>query len=889
MPVKFKNSININDQYTLPTQDGTSGQALITDGSGNISFSSTGVPAPLYIDYTNNRLGIGTASPSRKLEVSGGSGDDVIALFKTSGTGVSDYSEIQIANNNNDRLVLGSIGSNYSNTSWAGMRYVYATQGDLGLKAISATGNVRIYAGSASAERMRITSSGNIGIGTDSPGAKLDVDGDIHSTGTVSAANITLSDKITHDGDTNTHIRLKTDEIVFTAGGTRTVNIESGNLTINDTGADYNFKVESANSAHMLVVDASEDRVGIGTNSPTGRLSVEGNITSSGHIAIEHSDVAQDIVVKVITKTAAHPEYGNGSSSGYTIDEIEGAYLEFTPGNTYKFDQSDSSNSGHPLRFYEDAAKNTAYTTGVTTNGTPGSSGAYTQIIPTISTPPVLFYQCSAHPLMGSYTKFGTGTIGDTYTINATTSGVNVNLNLDAAGGTDSLVQLTSGQNIALTRNSGTQVTIDADTYDLGSAQNNANVNLNLASGTGNDNSTVQLNAGSNITLTSSNDVVTIDAAAGLSGITVQEEGSSLSTLATSLNFVGDGVTATGTGGAKTITVTGGGAGGSSTLYRDTFSGNGTTTGFTLGNSVANENLTQIYISGVYQFKDGYTVNGTGINFSTAPPAGTNNIEVISVGAIAVSDEGTLSRNNFVGDGSTTQFTLDVSPTSEDLTYVFLQGVYQEKSTYSLSGNTLTFSTAPQSGYTFEVMSLTATNLSQVTYLANDNFTGTGSQTTFTLVNGTPTNKAFTMVFLSGVYQQKSTYSLTSGAIVFSTAPANNDTIEIVSIGNGGLIGASINDANSAKYNVSVINSSITASAGSVYVFTANLNLTLPPNPSAGESIKISNRSGVDTCQLLRNGSRILGAAADLTLDTIGASFELIYSDATNGWIIIGQ
>jgi hypothetical protein len=38
MPVKFKNSININDQYTLPTQDGSNGQALITDGSGNISF-----------------------------------------------------------------------------------------------------------------------------------------------------------------------------------------------------------------------------------------------------------------------------------------------------------------------------------------------------------------------------------------------------------------------------------------------------------------------------------------------------------------------------------------------------------------------------------------------------------------------------------------------------------------------------------------------------------------------------------------------------------------------------------------------------------------------------------------------------------------------------------
>ena len=83
----------------------------------------------------------------------------------------------------------------------------------------------------------------------------------------------------------------------------------------------------------------------------------------SGHRSILHTDVAQTLVVKVVTKTTAHPEYGNGSSNGYTIDGVEGAYLEFTPGNTYNFDQSDSSNSGHPLRFYEDAAKTTAYTT----------------------------------------------------------------------------------------------------------------------------------------------------------------------------------------------------------------------------------------------------------------------------------------------------------------------------------------------------------------------------------------------------------------------------------------------------------------------------------------------------------------------------------------------
>jgi hypothetical protein len=72
-------------------------------------------------------------------------------------------------------------------------------------------------------------------------------------------------------------------------------------------------------------------------------------------------------------------------------------------------------------------------------------------------------------------------------------------------------------------------------------------------------------------------------------------------------------------------------------------------------------------------------------------------------------------------------------------------------------------------------------------------------------------------------------------------------------------------------------------------VLTASLTLTLPSSPSAGDSIKISNRSGTTTCVLGRNGNNIMGSASDLTLNTASASFELIYSDATNGWVIIGQ
>ena len=112
--------------------------------------------------------------------------------------------------------------------------------------------------------------------------------------------------------------------------------------------------------------------------------------------------------VKVQTKTSDHAWHGSGSSSAYSIDGIESPHLHLVPGNTYRFDQSDSSNSGHPLRFYYEADKTTAYTTGVTTNGTPGSSGAYTQIIPTDDTPMVLHYQCSAHGYMGGRAEFST-------------------------------------------------------------------------------------------------------------------------------------------------------------------------------------------------------------------------------------------------------------------------------------------------------------------------------------------------------------------------------------------------------------------------------------------------------------------------------------------------
>lgn len=63
----------------------------------------------------------------------------------------------------------------------------------------------------------------------------------------------------------------------------------------------------------------------------------------------------------------------------------------------------------------------------------------------------------------------------------------------------------------------------------------------------------------------------------------------------------------------------------------------------------------------------------------------------------------THTPDNFTGDGSTTTFTLTVAPLNENWTQVFINGVYQFKNTYSISGTSLIFSEAPPDTSKIEV------------------------------------------------------------------------------------------------------------------------------------------------------------------------------------------
>lgn len=86
---------------------------------------------------------------------------------------------------------------------------------------------------------------------------------------------------------------------------------------------------------------------------------------------------------------------------------------------------------------------------------------------------------------------------------------------------------------------------------------------------------------------------------------------------------------------------------------------------------------------------------------------------------------------------------------------------------------------------------------------------------------------------------------------------------------------------------VVAVSGNTTATKSLTYVLLANATLTLPASPTAGDWVEVSNRSGLFTCTVARNGQPIMGLAEDMVIDRDVASFVLFYADATRGWVLI--
>ena len=162
--------------------------------------------------------------------------------------------------------------------------------------------------------------------------------------------------------------------------------------------------------ASVLTVDTSGD-VSSNTTGETNATSNTRNLLGSG---------TGTIYVKVQNISGAN-YYVFSSSQGGTYSRFNNQ-SGFLQGSTYTFDQSDSSNLTHPLRFslIPDGIHTTGgseMSTGVTATGVPGQAGAKVEIVIGSTTPSILYYYCTAHPGMGRYgavpDRFGTINVHD--------------------------------------------------------------------------------------------------------------------------------------------------------------------------------------------------------------------------------------------------------------------------------------------------------------------------------------------------------------------------------------------------------------------------------------------------------------------------------------------
>ena len=489
----------------------------------------------------------------------------------------------------------------------------------------------------------------------------------------------------------------------------------------------------------------------------------------------------------VASKTSAHPYNGDGSSSAYFLNGVESPAIQFSgvdgitssTGYYYKFDQADGSNSGHPLLFYYDAAKTTAYTTGVTTSGTPGNAGAHTTIAVTSDTPNILYYECSAHAYMGNYATATTTTIGTT-----------------------GAVKIPSG------------TTAQRPTAVAGQFRFNS----------------------------------------------------------TTSKFEG-------------YTDAWGDIGGGEAQFTlNTMTGDGSDTTLTMSVTPASENSIQVYFDGVYQNKDTFSFSGTTLTFSTAPASG------VKVEAMVIS---TVLASTTPGDGTVTAAKL--ASNAVITAKITDDAVTQAKIADDAVGADQLAASAVVTA------SIVDANITQAKIA--DDAVGADQLAASAVVTTSIVDDNVTQAKIAddavGADQLAASAVVTASIVDDNVTQAKiaDDAVGADQLASSAVVTASIVDdaitaAKIASVPVAVGITSVVTSASAtatvnthVYVSAAGRTITLPASPTIGQRVIITVGNFADTV-VGRNSSKIMSLTADMTLDKAYLSIQFIYTDTTQGWII---
>jgi hypothetical protein len=142
--------------------------------------------------------------------------------------------------------------------------------------------------------------------------------------------------------------------------------------------------------------------------------------------------------------------------------------------------------------------------------------------------------------------------------------------------------------------------------------------------------------------------------------------------------------------------------------------------------------------------------------------------------------EPVLSIDQFSGDDSTLTYNLSATPANLYYTTVFVDGVYQSKLTYSITGNSIIFTEAPPTGSNnIEVTTYSVNYLPVTKEYKYNKYTANGVGKVYGLQSFGHTNTSI-LVFENGICQMpEDDYYVSSNAVIFATAPAANVVIQI--------------------------------------------------------------------------------------------------------------